>query len=393
MENAVLNSNVKSEDIVHLDMELPEMYTRLQELENIKYDVLVPASKIISAKGKIRIPRNNAESLVLEPNDYALGQIFDKLQIPRGYGRRMAADYPELMDQNVNGWLEKESEGEKMPRNFLVRSYSRDRNTGRMRAMLSDSYLEISSFRIVNELLALLSECQQESGFEIKAKVCTMTDRSIFLRFYAPELEQVSYVLEQFRDTKTGNKDNRFFSGMIVRNSEVGASMFEVAPRIITGAFGNGNIYSTEAYSRKHVGVTNEKIGDVVWSPMTIETEIAAIMSKTKDCMKRWLSKDYLGKKVAELEALAEIRLEYPLDTVVNIAQDLNLSQEKTKAVASYLLGCGLGNTAFGVMQAFTGVAKELSGDDQWMVEGRITKMQDFSAYDKENKGTNVLLN
>lgn len=375
-------------------LQLSTLYQRLQTLENSKRDIVAPAQSLFSNKGQMQLIMETGPRISLDMTDVAMRQVCERLGIPGQYAEKMRREMPDLFDKNINGWLSAEMEKEKQ-RNFMLRTYEGQTKTaGTLRAFLSDKFFDISSFRILQELLATVAEIQKESGIVIEPQICSLTDKNIYVRFIAPKFEIKSKVLKYFKDARTGNRHPGFFTGAIFRNSEVGYGMYEVAPRMITGACQNGNIYTSESFARKHIGGAQE-IGDVKWSKDTIEAEILTITSKTKDLLRVWLSKAWLGNKVEEIEALADTKLAYPMDCVVNLADDLGLPAHRAKSVIEWMNGCGMGDTAFGLLQSFTGAAKGMHGDWQWDLEAKATARllgDGWKKYDHPNRQTKKII-
>jgi len=365
--------STSKETTVRNSMPLNKVVETLQILEAKKRDLICPPQSMFFKAGKMHVIASNGQRLDLELSHLAVAQMCERLRIPRSYGHMLNEEYPELLEANVNMWLEKEAQKEKR-RNFLLRNYVDSATEGKMRAFLSDRYFDISSLRLLTEVINVVAEVQAETGIHIAPTVCDLTDRNLYVRFVAPHLEVKSEVLKYFKDTPTGKRHDGFFTGAVICNSEVGRGMFMAAPRIITGACQNGNVYTSEQYVRKHLGGLQE-IGDVQWSDETIEAEINVITAKTRDLFKYWFSSDFLGKTVSQLEALAEVKLEHPMDAVVNLAAEMSLSKEKVSQVLNYLAGCGMGDNLFGVMQSFTGAAKNWHSDDLHDVEEKVTEL------------------
>ena len=369
-------------------VELQHLFQMLQGLETQKVDIIAGPHSFQMSEGLLNIYRNpGSPAMKVSLNNLSMDQLCQKLTIPPQYAEKLLASLPTLLDDNINGWLRHEVKQDQ-PRNFMLRTYSKDGNTGVLRAVLSDKYFDISTFRLMNEVLAVVAEMEKETGFQIKAQKCDLTNENIFVRFIVPELEQKSRILQYFKDGKTGNQHSGFMTGIIFKNSETGRGMYSIAPRIITGASMTGNIFADESVRRMHIGERLET-GTVEWSKETIEAEINSIMAKTRDGLRKWLSPEFLAQTVSLFEAAAETRLAHPIDVVVNLAAELTLNKRTTKTVLEYLNGCGMGETVFGVVQAFTGAAKEMSADDRWKVEDAVTKKLlkgDARKYDHRNR-------
>jgi len=76
-------------------------------------------------------------------------QLAEKLKIPHAYFERMRTEQPELLDRNVNAWLERE-EGERQ----LLRTLD-----GKVRAVLSERYRRPDNYDLLEHVLPTLQRC------------------------------------------------------------------------------------------------------------------------------------------------------------------------------------------------------------------------------------------
>lgn len=363
------------------DMDLVDLYQKLASQETEKLDMVARPEFLTSENAHLIVNMPGGTTLDLTPTNYAYGQVLDKMGIPRKYGRLLADGHPELFDSNVNYWLRNEREKEKGNREFMLRSFTGDKRKGTLRAMLGSSYFDIGNVAIMDTLLQLFADISAKSAFTLVPDIQTLTDRSIYVRFVAPELEQTSHVLDHFRHSD-GNQDARFFSGVIFRNSEVGAGAFEMAPTLITGACINRLVFKDHSFMRAHLG-SKMTTGIIKFSAETQRKELELIQAQVKDLFKVWMSPEFLGQTVSQVEQLASRKLEHSSAVVVRIANDVfGLSQERTMQAIEYLNRCGHHDNAFGVVQAFTDVSKGLNGDERYALESKVHKLP-FELYDK----------
>jgi prolycopene isomerase len=110
--------------------------------------------------------------------DLARRQLADKLNIPFKYFERMRTDEPDLLDRNVNTWLQKEGDDKRMLRTL----------DGHVRAVLSDRYRRLDNFALAEHILPILQ--QLDGAFQS----VELTASRMYLKFVLPRLD---YELEK----------------------------------------------------------------------------------------------------------------------------------------------------------------------------------------------------
>ena len=76
-------------------------------------------------------------------------QLADKLKIPFAYFERMRTEQPQLLDRNVNTWLQ--SDGDRR----MIRTLD-----GQVRAVLSDRYRRLDNFDLAENVLPILQRLE-----------------------------------------------------------------------------------------------------------------------------------------------------------------------------------------------------------------------------------------
>jgi hypothetical protein len=194
--------------------------------------------------------------------EWAHGQLADKLGIPRRYYERMRSSGKSwLLAENVNAWL-----GEKERR--LIRMLD-----GRIRAILSDRYRIMDNYEIV---FLALDEFKKKETVEI----------------YRIDLTETMLYLKAIDRTLTDSvrEGDIICGGLIIRNSEVGASALRVEPFILRRVCGNGLILE-QSLKRVHLGRQIMEIGEMDWSDETRELEDRAIWAKVRDVIRATFDK------------------------------------------------------------------------------------------------------
>ena len=232
--------------------------------------------------------------------DWAHGQLADKLQIPRRYYERMRnSGKAELLADNINAWLVED-------KRRLIRILD-----GKIRAILSDRYRIMDNYDL---LFLALDEFKRKETVEI----------------YRADLTETMLYLKAVDRTLTASirEDDVVYGGLILRNSEVGASAFKVEPFILRKVCSNGLILE---YSLKkvHLGRQTLEIGEIDWSNETRELEDKALWSKVRDIIRATFDRKVFELWVERLKESAEVKIENPIKAVNNIVKHLGLSEER----------------------------------------------------------------
>lgn len=354
---------------------LENLLTKFEERQKSKIDLVVPAPKMLwTPESNLIIERAAGEASVYEPNELLNTQIAGKLGIPVQYFRKMQNERPELLAENVNGWLNHFED-----KKYLIRGFTKlEDATIEGRAFLSDSYNIIDDA----EVLFAALEAIKNTGVQVKIDHSQITDTRFYLHVTCPEVE---YNAEQFLRNYLKENDalgNGIISGFTIANSEVGCGAFEVRPRAVIVKCNNGLIMKDDRFRRVHLGGKMEA-GEIVWSERTRKRNRDLIISQVQDAVKTYLSPQYLGVMVEKLAKLHEIKLEYPVDAVQNVCKSLSIDTAHQNEILQYFLGDGVKNAA-GLYHAITRETQNMDADSQYDIEGRALEfMYKPKMYDK----------
>lgn len=351
----------------------------LRQQHHAKVDVVVPAHKLRSEGGRIRVEGLEAimdENGVTDPNGLYLptktadAQIGDKFDIPSKYMTRMRDEAIPLYDANVNGWAAKEipsaAEGHK-GRSFLLRLMMGDAGEGTngiLRAVLSDRYGASDN---LDTAMALLKG-MKEAGLDAhNIGAADLSDDRLYLRVEAPEISVMApELLKGYRSPFSGQSGDDLpivYAGLVFRNSETGNGALSVTPELKVQVCSNGLIMTKDAMRQVHLGQRLEQ-GTVAWSRETIAAEENLITAKVKDAVKSFLTPEYLETAVASLTEKAGKELKKPLDTVRVVARELRITESETEGLLDHFVR-GAQMTAGGVMQAVTSFAQTIESVDR----------------------------
>ena len=358
---------------------LADLASLLTEQQARKIDVVAPASKLRSEHGQLVIEGAAPiieDDGVTDPNGrYAPTRvadegIADKLGIPLPYVRKMREQRPDLFDANVNGWLhgglptsEPLSTVTSDPRSFLVRCFrGDDGQPGIARAFLSDSYKVIDN---LDALTAALDGIRQ-SGAAIEIDGCDLTDRRMYVRVRAPEVQALApSLLARYRSPFSGasGADNpTVFAGLVLSNSETGGGAFTIVPRLTVQVCSNGMTINRDAVRAIHLGEKLDE-GVIRWSEDTQRKNLELITAKARDAVSTFLDVEYMERVIRRLEETAGTPVSDAPAVVEAVAKKLSFSKEQTAGVLDHFIK-GADLTAGGVMHAVTSFAQTISDAD-----------------------------
>ncbi|MFB6854909.1 DUF932 domain-containing protein [Streptomyces sp. NPDC056341] len=352
--------------------DLADLVCILEDGQRRKLDVIVPASALRMREGNVHVEGVESQITwdgvtdvdgIYRPTAVADEGISDKLRIPLAYLRRMRAENVQLLDENVNAWMQREPE-----RRFMLRAFRGENSTGMpgeglARALLSDSYKLMDN---LDMLLAALDGVT-ESGHPTRITGCDLTDRRMYVRVESEAVAvQARSLLRGYRspfDGRSGDELPMISAGFVITNSEVGAGAYTITPRATIQVCRNGLTLTKDVMRAVHLGGKQDE-GVVSWSGQTQIKTLELITSKTTDAVRTFLSREYVEAKVREMEAAAGTTLDEPTKTIEHVTKTLSIGTDTKARILSHFVRGGQ-MTAGGVMQAVTSTAQTLTDADQ----------------------------
>lgn len=369
--------------------ELGDFVALLQQQNARKLDVVAPATAMAAEGGLIRVagvePVIEDDGVTLADGLYRPTAVFDegvaaKLGIPLAYVRRLREERPDLYDANVNGWLHGQQNieyGQRAPdsRSFLLRLFKAEEGVGPegesltepygvARAMLSDSFgLGLDNLDV---LVAALDGVRQ-AGVEVQIAGCDLTDRRMYVRVVAPEVQALAPdLLAGYRSPWSGNSgsDNpTVFAGFQISNSEVGGGAFTITPRLVVQVCNNGMTMTVDAVRAVHVG-SKMDAGVIRWSADTHRKNAELVTAKARDAVVTFLDADYMHRVIAGLTEQAGQPIDKPEEQVKVVTKSLGFDEATQEAVLGHFIRGGQ-LTRGGVMHAITAHAQEVEDADR----------------------------
>lgn len=357
--------------------QLTNLIAKLEKRNSLKRDFVVPAHSLQWQAGEVLFNTGVAGEN-FAPTELFETQIAEKLGIPMPYFRKMKSKTPELLAQNVNGWLQHNAEN--TPRTkYLMRTVGTDNGGNKARAFLSDSYNIIDDYDV---LFAAL-EAIKDTGVNVEITRADITENRLYLHVTCPgiEVQAEEFLKGYLKDNDAAG--NGIISGFILTNSEVGKGAFEIRPRAVICKCNNGLIVKDDRFRRVHLGSKLEA-GEIVWSDATRRKNKELIISQVSDAVRTYLSPEYLGVMIEKIAALKDIKLEYPIDAVQNVCKHLSIPEEHRREILSYFINDGDARTAAGIFHAVTRETQNMDLDLAFTVESDIAEvMFKYKTYDK----------
>jgi hypothetical protein len=236
-----------------------------------------------------------------------------------------------LLAENVNAWL---GEGERR----LIRILD-----GRIRAILSDKYRVMDNYDLV---FLALEEFKRKETVEIYR--IDLTETMLYLKAIDRTLA------DSVRD------GDIVYGGLIIRNSEVGASALRVEPFILRKVCSNGLILE-HSLKRIHLGRQTMEIGEIEWSDETRMLEDRALWAKIRDIIRATFDKRIFQLWVEKLKESTKIEIKKPVEAVNNIVGHLGLTEEQEQRLLMHFSE----PTKYGLINAITNLAGQTTNVDE----------------------------
>lgn len=360
----------------YIDASIADVLSELRIMHKLKKDgdIIAPTKSIrMDKNGLIHItPKNSdAGTITIKPNGDMLSQMAQRMFGQVKYLRHMQeTGAHELIIKHFNDWFEFESEKDKS-RDFLIRTIQNPGTSHTGRALLSDRYKAIDNLPIFTAVIDAVKKVHAETGVKVVPVTQSLTISGMTLRFVCPEIEHPTALLNRYRNPQTGEKSRGITSGFVVWNSEIGKKSAGIAARLFIGACKNGMIWADEKSVWTHLGQTLDH-GVVDWSAETIAQNLRLIESQIRDAVKKFTGREFIGKTMAQIEELADKKLESPILATTNICKELRFTEKETDDTLNWLMNQGTARNAFDVMQAITFEAHNLNPDRRFDAESKV---------------------
>ena len=261
------------------------------------------------------------------------------------YARRMRAQAPSLLADNLNAWLRRGDQRR------LVRTLRTTGERAVARAFLSDRYRPLDNASLLEAMLPEFGA----AGAEVVS--CELTDRRLYVKAVTSRLTG---------EVRAGETVQ---AGVVLTNSEVGYGSLSVQPLIYTLRCTNGLVLEDLTLRQHHLGRKHADDGEGLQHLISDETRVAddrAFFLRVRDVAKAALSEASFRRQVERLRETARDRvLPSQVERVVELtAQRFHLSEEERGGVLAHLIAGGE-LSRWGLCSAITRFAQDVGSYDR----------------------------
>ena len=310
---------------------IQELYKELEEQRENRKDIIADTRSLMVSstenKSLLYVSAGD-ERPYYEISEVAHRQIADRLGIPFKYYMRMRTDYPELLDQNINGWLDA------APEKRMLRTMN-----GKLRAFLSDRYRRLDNLELVDHVLPVIA---QMKGCSIES--CDITETHLYMK-----------IINKTMKTEITPGDV-VQAGFVISNSEIGLGALKVEPLVYRLVCKNGLICKDLAHKKYHAGRQVEDTDNAyeLYSDETLAADDKAYFLKVQDIVSAAVDEARFQLTVDKMRASMNVQAgEEPVRTVEVLGDKYVLNKiERASILRHFILGNDF--SAFGLVNAVT---------------------------------------
>lgn len=301
-------------------MRLQTLIEELERQKPLKWDQKVDSSQLqmVLCGNQVRLHINGRENpfLITRP---CHNQIAEKLEIPIKYYNKMENEAPELLIENVNTWLRKNS------KKIFIRGLGDS-----IRASLSDRY------RVIDHLDVLYCSLNELQAYEAEVEDCYLSEMEMNVKVKSNKLKDF-----------IRHKDDLIIGGLLLVNSETGHRALRVEPRMFRVKCTNGMVIEELVTRQIHLGDGNNESDEMVY--LSIRRSIRELFGR-------------FGEIIHILRETTEIKIRNPQRVINNVVEHYKLSETQKENI---LIAFGMEpeHDKFGIANAITRAAQS---EENW---------------------------
>ncbi len=294
----------------------------IEELERqkpLKWDQKIDSSQLgMVLDGNPKFQLNGKENLfaITRP---CHNQIAERLEIPVRYYTKMENEAPDLLIENVNTWLKKNS------KEAFIRGLGHS-----VRAFLSDKY------RVIDHLDVLYCSLNELQAYEVEVEDCFLSETEMNLKVR-------SHTLKDF----VRHKDDLIIGGLLLVNSETGHRALRVEPRMFRVQCTNGMVIEELMTRQVHLGNGDDEFDEMVY--LSIRRSIKELFGR-------------FGEIIQILRETTEIKVKSPQRVINNLVDHYRLSEEQKERIL-IAFGTEPEHDKYGIANAVTRAAQN---EENW---------------------------
>lgn len=322
-------------------LSLQEMAAEITRQNAQKADYLVDTRTLqMEPYGdQVFLHMQNDEIEPLEINQIAHRQLGTHLKIPADYYDRMLTQYPDLLAQNVNSWLQKE------PATRMVRTLG-----GTARAFLSNRYRRIDNMEIAKVVLPIIGT-MEGAHFES----CQLTESRMYIKVVNTRLEA---------EVVPGDIVQ---AGIIISNSEVGQGSVSIQPLVYRLVCSNGMIVNDARTRKYHTGRINTLEENFqLYSEETLAADDHAFVKKIEDTVKAAVEEARFSQVIDLMRNATTAKMNTTdVPGIVKLAsKDFKITEDESAGVLQHLIE-GKDLTLYGLSNAVTRHSQDIESYDR----------------------------
>lgn len=262
-------------------------------------------------------------------------QISQVARIPKDYYDRLKESSPELLVENINHWFQRDD------KKRLVRLLD-----GNVRALLSDRYRPLDYYDLVEHSLPKI----QSLGCRVES--CALTETKLYLKALFPKFEGEIGVGDVVQ------------MGLVISNSEVGASSVRIEPLIYRLKCLNGLIMSDNAIRKFHVSKQRHDLGEFLRDETRRQIDKAFWM-QVNDLIDMSLTEEFFQNSINKMRSTTENRIVGdPVKAIEVTAKRFNMQEGDKGGILSHLISGG-DLSQWGLINAVTRYSQDVEDYDR----------------------------
>jgi hypothetical protein len=364
---------------------LQDLVSELQEQQDRKVDMVVPASKLWSHNGNVVVAGGVPEvidangvtpagNLHLSPSSvFDTGMVAKLSETGRPVGRAFVRGLREtgrvdLVDSIYNGLLHgnKALDVPGDPRSFFVRTFagSDADHLGYARAVLSDKYRPLDNWDVLLTVIKGL----KEAGFGGHVvRQADLTDDKMYVRVSVPEITALAPgLLHGYTSPYGGARgaDNPTVeAGLVITNSETGGGAFTITPELLVQICTNGVTIKKDMRRKTHLG---GKLDDGIMqiSQRTLDANKELVASQTIDAINTFMNPEYLNRVIAQIESGSDEKIDDVEKAIETVVSRPAFSKADAKGLLASFMDGG-DRTRGGMVNAITAYSQSVDDADR----------------------------
>lgn len=316
---------------------IQELYQKLEEQRENRKDIIADTRSLVvnsnDGISTLSVSTGN-DILSYSVTDVAHRQIADRLGVPFKYYDRMRLEYPDLLDRNINGWLQKN------PEKRMLRTLD-----GRLRAFLSDRYRRLDNLELVDHVLPVIA---QMKGCSIES--CDVTETHLYMKIINRTMKA---------ELTPGDVVQ---AGFVISNSEIGLGALKVEPLVYRLVCKNGMISKDLAHKKYHAGrqVEDTDAAYELYSDETLAADDKAYFMKVQDIVSAAVDESRFNLTVDKMRISMNVQTgDNPVKTVEVLGDKYILNKTERATILRHFI---MSNdyTAFGLVNAVTRSSQDI---------------------------------